>query len=535
MRSPDSYIAPKAENSQKKDVVLPNCQNNIDPLDFCIAPRATGSQIKDVVLLDCQNITGRVIVFGDIHGAATFSDLEPLMTPENKIIFVGDFMDRGSESHKNMMKIIEKKENIAAVRGNHEEMFLLYLQARTKKEKEGEKSLNNKENKYIANYLLKRNGGDWAAEKTLEELEKIKDYIETLPYILQVALPGDKKFLVCHADMNFLNDAEIAEKLSGNGVLTKLEKAHATWARNDGTEVDLNQCQAKRNNQSITVYCGHSKTTTEGTEVVRSHTAHINLDFGSYEGAPLIGAEHAAGKAIVRGLFDKKYPKSKINPFLDQLFCLHQHMGDIEFTRKETKKIYEAHLKSPHFLSSKNQDFTAISFRPQTNLSDVNFDQCFINLSTLNIAQLKSAKWDYIYFYDSNDGSVTHLSRNNPLLNSCTTIKALVEAVKKEKGFANDFIVAVTQDTRYQQATQDRKFALLRIANNKIIAEYDLKPEEQKTSPVQDILDTAMDRVLTIEKFPSYYDEKNKKSFTTSSKKQFDYIKTAAEAKCIER
>lgn len=322
----------------------------------------------DVVLHDFSSLTGHVFTVGDIHGATAFSDLVEKLKENDKVVLVGDLMDRGEDTYKNL-EIIIKDKRFLAVRGNHEEMFLKYVNvlknkkidqqeelkkfltdniekfscisdpnafATAKKKLVGEEKLHLTldEAEKILSFI--RNGGDWALKQTQEELEKIEEYINNLPYILKITPPNKNPFLVCHADMSFLPDKKVKDGL----ILNEKEKHHITWAREN--ELTLYQ---KRTKDSVTVYCGHNITTKKGEEVVRKDTNHVNLDFGAFAGVPLVGVEHP-NKAMVFGKFTQEEGESdlefqeKQNNFFNQLFKLHKWMGEIEFTDQKTKDNY---------------------------------------------------------------------------------------------------------------------------------------------------------------------------------------------------
>jgi len=73
-----------------------------------------------------------LIAIGDIHGCRDALDrllerLEP--TPEDHLIFIGDYIDRGPDSAGVIERLLELRETIPCtfLRGNHEEMMLNYL------------------------------------------------------------------------------------------------------------------------------------------------------------------------------------------------------------------------------------------------------------------------------------------------------------------------------------------------------------------------------------------------------------------------
>ena len=76
----------------------------------------------------------RTYVIGDIHGClaelATLIDALPL-EPRDRLIFLGDYIDRGPNSREVVSFLIELQtkapQEIIFLKGNHEDMFLSYL------------------------------------------------------------------------------------------------------------------------------------------------------------------------------------------------------------------------------------------------------------------------------------------------------------------------------------------------------------------------------------------------------------------------
>ncbi len=71
----------------------------------------------------------RTFAIGDIHGC--FTALETLLDclelqPEDRLIFLGDYIDRGPDSHRVLEKLIELSANPRHVflRGNHDDWLL---------------------------------------------------------------------------------------------------------------------------------------------------------------------------------------------------------------------------------------------------------------------------------------------------------------------------------------------------------------------------------------------------------------------------
>ena len=75
--------------------------------------------------------SGRVIFVGDTHGdiEATEKVLERYLNPEHKIVFLGDYVDRGSASENNLNLLLKTKleypQNLFLLMGNHEGRPLL--------------------------------------------------------------------------------------------------------------------------------------------------------------------------------------------------------------------------------------------------------------------------------------------------------------------------------------------------------------------------------------------------------------------------
>jgi serine/threonine protein phosphatase 1 len=74
----------------------------------------------------------RLFAIGDIHGCALELRLllnELPLTPDSKVVFLGDYVDRGPDSKGVIETILELKQRVSviALAGNHEEMFLSFL------------------------------------------------------------------------------------------------------------------------------------------------------------------------------------------------------------------------------------------------------------------------------------------------------------------------------------------------------------------------------------------------------------------------
>jgi serine/threonine protein phosphatase 1 len=72
---------------------------------------------------------GRTLVIGDIHGSLKAFDAllaAIALTPEDHLVLLGDYVDRGPDSAGVIRRIIELKAQcqVTAIRGNHEDMML---------------------------------------------------------------------------------------------------------------------------------------------------------------------------------------------------------------------------------------------------------------------------------------------------------------------------------------------------------------------------------------------------------------------------
>ena len=79
-----------------------------------------------------QNVNmkkGRTIAIGDIHGCATafLTLLDAIaLTPEDTVVTLGDYVDRGPDSHGVVKRLLQLQSecSLVALRGNHEAMLL---------------------------------------------------------------------------------------------------------------------------------------------------------------------------------------------------------------------------------------------------------------------------------------------------------------------------------------------------------------------------------------------------------------------------
>ena len=123
----------------------------------------------------------RIIAIGDIHGMY-FKLIELMNTispsKEDKIIFMGDYIDRGPDSKQVLdyvISMIEDGFNVIPLKGNHEDMFINYLR---KDEVEDGLFLYNGGRKTIESYRKVNNGKFLLPKKHRQFLDNLKLYHE---------------------------------------------------------------------------------------------------------------------------------------------------------------------------------------------------------------------------------------------------------------------------------------------------------------------------------------------------------------------
>ena len=135
----------------------------------------------------------RILVIGDMHG--NFDRLLSVFrkvrfnNAEDFLILLGDYVDRGPENMRCLRWAMEmsEKENVVALRGNHEEMLLAYYLA----ENIAEFWLPNGVNKTI------RELEEWQ-KKEPDALKRVLTFIAKRPYYHKMTINGEE-FIFCHA------------------------------------------------------------------------------------------------------------------------------------------------------------------------------------------------------------------------------------------------------------------------------------------------------------------------------------------------
>lgn len=136
----------------------------------------------------------KTIVIGDIHGC--YNELKRMMRrlrrkgdynkETDKLIFLGDYIDRGEDSRKviNYIKQLQKEnKNVIALMGNHEDMAIQYYNAYNRND-----------------YLWLCNGGNTTLDSYYgheKQLYKDIDWMRSLPLYYE-----DEHFIYVHAGID---------------------------------------------------------------------------------------------------------------------------------------------------------------------------------------------------------------------------------------------------------------------------------------------------------------------------------------------
>ena len=137
----------------------------------------------------------RILVIGDIHGhykkfMSLYNKLN--VTDEDLLIYLGDYIDRGPEGETAyvldfMMREV-KKDNVIALRGNHEQMMIDFF------------------NDGDLNWLL--NGGNKTGADIKNKMQtdpnimtKVMEFADTRPLSHRMTING-KDYFFCHAGVN---------------------------------------------------------------------------------------------------------------------------------------------------------------------------------------------------------------------------------------------------------------------------------------------------------------------------------------------
>jgi serine/threonine protein phosphatase 1 len=140
------------------------------------------------------NVSGRDFVVGDLHGCKElfdqFLDHVKFMPKEDRVISVGDLIDRGPNSLECLRLLDEPWFN--CVKANHEQLMEDYLTEQP------------------LGVWWFRNGGNWWNDLLdKDEVNQLLDKVKVLPWLITVPMQNGKKFHVIHAELNALRGCQI--------------------------------------------------------------------------------------------------------------------------------------------------------------------------------------------------------------------------------------------------------------------------------------------------------------------------------------
>lgn len=159
-----------------------------------------------------------IYVMSDIHGeyGLFMQMLEKIeFKDDDMLIILGDVIDRGKDSIK-ILEYIVNKDNIEFILGNHEQMFLDFVEAK------------DEQDKYFAYHLWMNNGG----YTTLDEYDKLSNskQQELIEYMKKASLfMIVNDYILVHSGINVVG----LENLTIDEILTYQSVDDLVWSRED--------------------------------------------------------------------------------------------------------------------------------------------------------------------------------------------------------------------------------------------------------------------------------------------------------------
>lgn len=253
-----------------------------------IERKMKNENLKRVEIVDNMNSINnneeerRVFVCSDLHGSwATYQAILNSLKEKDKLIILGDVIDRGADGIKILQDIIKKQEKIQLLLGNHELSLLLCRSGVKGKKFDNGFKIREKE-RWISN----NNGGKITCENfdklTEDEKKKIITFLynSNLYYKLRI---GEDRFTLVHA-------CPAKEKSKGNETFKNLFEG--------GREDELYQCLTKRkgkDNEYIDFLDGDRIT-------ILGHTPTISTDIETQCNGKLFYIDCGAGDVMNAGL-----------------------------------------------------------------------------------------------------------------------------------------------------------------------------------------------------------------------------------------
>lgn len=160
----------------------------------------------------------KTYVIGDVHGCYyTLLELLEKLDNDARIIFVGDFCDRGLYS-KNVIELIIQQ-NYECILGNHEDFMIKHF----------DDYLNQKENRWYDNLQI---GGKQTIDSYNSDNQLIQQhikYLKKLPRYIQI----DKYFITHGLGLPYFKRRDIKDKDIQDGIMkARLSDETSKWGAN---------------------------------------------------------------------------------------------------------------------------------------------------------------------------------------------------------------------------------------------------------------------------------------------------------------
>jgi hypothetical protein len=352
-----------------------------------------------------ENTDGEDIIIGDVHGNASLLKIViSQLDDEDRLIIVGDLMDKGPESLAVINLVREHRPNggklptIHLVQGNHEHFFLEYARL----------VFAGKKTDSLA-WWLNHPGHQWVTGLSPEDLKVSYDFISQLPYILHVK--GAKPFNVVHADMPF-DDEKMQEKITKDERLTLDEIMHAVITREE-MKVFIH-----RKPGSYLTYCGH--TPVAGTHpnmtgrIVRQEAETINLDVLAYFNYCFLGVRHKKSEAFLVGTVSEnlkpRYEEmvETVNAYLKPNQYLQCVMNQIQLLLKQSieavnKQACEPDPNIKKLIVVLTQAYPYLVNFEKSGMTQPRFLQSARGLITVATQLLNMPFWNIFHFFSASN------------------------------------------------------------------------------------------------------------------------------------
>lgn len=159
---------------------------------------------------EITDIPKRVFVVGDIHGCADETDVlceylksSAKLTPEDLVVFIGDYVDRGPQSKQVIDRLLKFKAEFPStlfLKGNHEDMLLAYLGHNGR---EGKAYLLNGGAETLNSYGAAKEGSNEAVRESFIQ-SMPPEHLSFFQGLESYIIMGD--FVFAHAGLNPLRD-----------------------------------------------------------------------------------------------------------------------------------------------------------------------------------------------------------------------------------------------------------------------------------------------------------------------------------------